>query len=281
MNNVVETIRLIFCQGEELPEVSEVTYEFKGSSERTINEKAAVTRLMDGEFKKLSYPLSLDQPHLTVCRGVGRFLVAAAHELGGLQSLSDQELDKVFEDIQNHRGLFVPQNEKLLRYLRTDEDLTNLESDDEKAEIIRGFEQTTGLHTFRKLRAFVLTEGQSFEPQPLPREYLAQDRGACFQNSMILSSRKGLSYAEGFALSSHEMAAQLHGWCVDSKGWVIDCTWPHTGVAYYGVQFRPEYVEEKLRYFDTTPNGLKTGSLLDDPTNEWGILNRNVSDWKR
>jgi hypothetical protein len=105
-------------------------------------------------------------------------------------------------------------------------------------------EHLVQLAPYSKVTAFVLKYGTSFTGQLLPKKYRRGTLRLCFKNSALLSLRHGLTYVEGFASPSLQLAPTLHAWCIDSKGAVIDRTWAFTGHnSYFGVPISNAYLE--------------------------------------
>lgn len=95
---------------------------------------------------------------------------------------------------------------------------------------------------------FILKHGQLFPRaaapppvRPMPRE--------CFHQSYRLTTRKNSRwiYCEGFGLGSFGMPVH-HAWVTkrDAPGEAFDLAWgpDHTGAAYVGIMFKPEFVRE-------------------------------------
>lgn len=259
--------------------------EYDPSVDRRFVEKMAIREWLGGDFAKHRYPPGLGKDHLTVWRQVDRCFVGMANGHGELVSLRGEDAGLVCEDIRANPTRFLPEPNNLLhRYLAQNEDIANPEDDPERVKTFAHIADVIGIAADRllQLREFVLREGRFYTPQTYPTQYRVGDRGLCFRESMQLSIESGLVYVEGFALSHVAKVAMPHGWCRDDFGRVVDCTWTDSGIAYYGVPFQPAYVRAKAESFRGNPPSLTTGSLLDDPTDGWAILNGHTAaaDWK-
>jgi len=91
-------------------------------------------------------------------------------------------------------------------------------------------------------RAFARAFGRFWEPRALPPEVRRRQRGACYRNALVLTTKRSSSrYVEGFAVSRTCPYIVIdHAWVVDLDGAVIDPTWadPKTrevGLLYFGV----------------------------------------------
>jgi hypothetical protein len=158
-------------------------------------------------------------------------------------------------------------------YLETDADLEALTTAELKKERITDLEMT------RRLRRFVLEEGNRFPLQAFPTSrFKLQPIGESFWQSLRLSIDAELTFVEGFALSPNKDVALHHAWCTDSNGLLVDSTWGNTGRGYFGVQFASDYVWERWKVL-RSDWGMKP-SLLDDAQNEWAIINRKTDRWR-
>jgi hypothetical protein len=97
-------------------------------------------------------------------------------------------------------------------------------------------------YAYRNVYDYVLTNGQFFPPQPVPRDVLRMPVTYCFANASWLVKHfpDRFRYVEGFALG--ELDISLHAWCLDRENRVIDPTWGNCqlvgiGLAYFGVVF--------------------------------------------
>jgi len=133
---------------------------------------------------------------------------------------------------------------------------------------------------FRLLREFVVREGRPFATQSYPPGCPRKEQGLCHWESLRMAVGGDLIYVEGFALTFRAKIAVLHGWCIDRQGRVIDCTWQERGIAYFGIPFRPEFARQKLELFETMREGPVTASLLNDPTDDFALLNGRTQGWK-
>jgi len=87
--------------------------------------------------------------------------------------------------------------------------------------------------------------GRTWVPAPLDERIFKRGREQeCFRNATLLAiKRPRLSYVEGYA------DYQEHAWCVDSKGNVVDPTWPKDMPplkTYFGVAFKTEWVKAQI-----------------------------------
>lgn len=281
MTTALTTFTLVFCERGSLPKVLTKVIEYDSKIDRRSVEKTAMREWLGGDFARHRYPHGLGKDHLTVWRQADRCFVGMTNGHGELSSLREEDAEPVCEDIRSDPTRFLPEPDALLhRYLAGNEDIANPEGDPERVKTFAHIGIATD--RFLRLREFVLREGRFYTPQTYPTQYREGDRGQCYRDSMQLSIESGLVYVEGFALSYVAKVAMLHGWCGDDLGRVVDCTWPNTGIAYYGVPFRPAYVRAKSESFRDNPSGLTTGSLLDDPTDGWAVLKGHtaVADWK-
>lgn len=96
---------------------------------------------------------------------------------------------------------------------------------------------------FDGVEDLVLTHGRWGTPAPLPSGRARGPAGTCYANAQAYSTRHGLTYVEGYGLSSGELV-YAHAWCVDDTGNVHDPTWPPgTGLAYLGLPFTTRYIK--------------------------------------
>jgi hypothetical protein len=104
---------------------------------------------------------------------------------------------------------------------------------------------------------FLRKHGVWYEPRPLPKRVLRGLPGNCYRNAQKLSRRRGYSYVEGYAVPDIGLPLPVHhAWNLDRNGDLIDNTWRDVGLAYFGVVFPLDIVNEAIR-----PQG---GSVLDD-----------------
>lgn len=76
------------------------------------------------------------------------------------------------------------------------------------------------------LYRYVLSQGETFTPAPLPAEFSRGPARQCFHNALTLCiSRPDLRYVEGFGLPDWLPMPIHHGWCVTGDGTVVDPTW--------------------------------------------------------
>jgi len=115
---------------------------------------------------------------------------------------------------------------------------------------------------------FVAKHGRLFgNCRPLPKGCVQGQPKACFWNAYVLSSlRTELFYVEGFARREIGDADFIthHAWTVNEKGHVYDPTWK--GTEYFGVPFKPEYVQKTMKRM--MPECL---SLLDNSVDKYPL----------
>ena len=250
------TLTLVFCERGSLPVVVTPAIEYDPGVDRRFVEKMAMREWLGGDFARHRYPPGLGKDHLTVWRQVDRCIVGMTNGHGELLSLREEDAEPVCEEIRTDPLRFLPEPDALLhRYLAGNEDIANPEGDPERVKTFANIENVIGIaaERFLRLREFVLREGRFYTPQTYPTQYRVGDRGLCYRDSMRLSIESELVYVEGFALTYVAKVAMLHGWCSDDLGRVVDSTWPNTGIAYYGVSFRPAYVRAKSRVVSRQP----------------------------
>jgi len=80
--------------------------------------------------------------------------------------------------------------------------------------------------------------GRWFKPATRPKGIRKMANQACFRNAWVLQDRRtGLSYAEGLAEADFCPGTWIHhAWCVTDDGVVVDPTWRHPGLSYFGVR---------------------------------------------
>lgn len=97
---------------------------------------------------------------------------------------------------------------------------------------------------------FVIQKGKDFKSQKYPEKYKGHRGKAklCFTNAFNLSQRfPELIYVEGYGMSPKIPLAIHHAFCVDKEGGVVDPTWDsQEEIAYFGVEFKQEYVVETI-----------------------------------
>ena len=279
--NVSATIKTILCAGDTPAQFYELSYAYTDEGDRLHSENLALRQILEGSFAKFPYPTEFGKGHLAVWRRAGRCVVATAHELGGLQSLRDEEIGVVIEDINRNRPRFLPHPDDLLHhYLNTNEDIDATEP--LIKETLERIERGVGLERVRRIRQLVLRFGRSYVVQLLPSSFTQSELGLCHSDAIQLALQSGFTYVEGFALIGPGRIALLHGWCADDQGRVIDRTWKDRGIAYFGVPMQPDYVRRKFQEFEAQPPGTVTCSLFNDPTDTWAILDGRIaaSDWR-
>lgn len=96
----------------------------------------------------------------------------------------------------------------------------------------------------RSLQAYVYENGRSFTAAPLPTEIKQGMIKMCFDNSVSVFKRHGLTYVEGYAILSKITGMPIHhAWNVTPDGTVVDSTWVPEGLEYYGIEVENEMVE--------------------------------------
>lgn len=103
--------------------------------------------------------------------------------------------------------------------------------------------------------------------------------GYCYGNAraLALDRRMGLHYVEGYAMHNAHTAPVNHAWCVNAHGQVIDPTWFKRLVGarrYFGVRFRPAYVERFMR-----ESGSELSILLWSAAG-WPVQNGLHQEWE-
>lgn len=110
-------------------------------------------------------------------------------------------------------------------------------------------------YVYAGIEDFVLAEGRTWPPHPLPRHIKRGAARQCFLNAYKAAQRhRELRYVEGYALA---MIPVLHAWCVDSEDRVVEVTWEEPGAAYVGVAFTLAEVRALHQHSDYV-------SMLDD-----------------
>ena len=107
--------------------------------------------------------------------------------------------------------------------------------------------------------------GMAWVPAPLDERFFPRGpEQQCYKNAMLLAmKRPWLSYVEGDA------DWRDHAWCVDSKGNVVDPTWPKDiplPKTYFGVAFKTEWVWTQFSHCHQ-----RTGKFY------FGVIFNNVS----
>ena len=126
---------------------------------------------------------------------------------------------------------------------------------------------------FMSAYEYVLTNGRAWDVGGRPSGVRRGTMKYCFDNSQKLARRKGLLYAEGFALGASPIAT-MHAWCVGEDDLVIDVTPPWSereDSAYFGVIFDMTYVEEATR------GNIHTISVLDNWEKGFPLLTRSTT----
>ncbi len=87
--------------------------------------------------------------------------------------------------------------------------------------------------------------GRFYEPVYCPVEVRGEEK-RCFRNSrqLALLSEGELIYCEGFAYTEAHPFALPHAWCANAAGEVVEVTWPHLGLVYFGAPFAFEYIRQ-------------------------------------
>jgi len=97
---------------------------------------------------------------------------------------------------------------------------------------------------YRSIGEFILKNGICYS-QISKKKYPKGATKQCFRNAYKLAERDdGLTYVEGYALTSNIPIPLMHAWVVDKDGAVIDNTWRPVGVEYFGVPFDIQYVNK-------------------------------------
>lgn len=96
---------------------------------------------------------------------------------------------------------------------------------------------------FTCVEDLVLGVGYWGNPTELPPGRARGPEGRCFANASAYATVYGLTYVEGFALSTLGIAYP-HAWAVDDAGDVHNITWPAMrGLAYLGIPFSAAYID--------------------------------------
>jgi hypothetical protein len=96
--------------------------------------------------------------------------------------------------------------------------------------------------------------GRFWQGGHLPKGYRRAESKNCFYNSLFLGVyQRGLTYVEGYSVSSQEPYPFLHAWNVDRNGRVIDLTREakHAG-EYFGLAFPTAFVAATLEASEMT-----------------------------
>lgn len=129
---------------------------------------------------------------------------------------------------------------------------------------IRSSVQSTHGYHYSSIEDFVLQEGRSFEPKPLPKHIQKMQMKMCFMNAFQLATTyNNYKYVEGYASG---IIPVQHAWCVDDDGNVVDPTWVYDPEdSYYGVEFNTNFLIRRV---------IQKGSygLIDDWENGWPLL---------
>jgi hypothetical protein len=103
-------------------------------------------------------------------------------------------------------------------------------------------------YRYTSIEAFLLAQGSSFIPAPLPKSVRKGRFKECFSDAHKLAMRtpERYVYCEGYADSG--FLPVLHAWCLDLKrGVVVDRTWhDNRGQEYFGVPFRLDFVNHVI-----------------------------------
>ena len=118
----------------------------------------------------------------------------------------------------------------------------------------------------------VLRVGYWGNPTTLPPDRSPGPEGRCFANASAYATVHGLTYVEGFALSTLGLAYP-HAWAVDDAGNVHDVTWPPMrGLAYLGIPFSAVYI-------DTIDGNLGAACLVHDAyLDDYRVLREGLPD---
>lgn len=113
------------------------------------------------------------------------------------------------------------------------------------AEYERRFSYATALLKYGRHYEHVKQHPASLQKGPM---------GECFANCaravtrFIADAHPLFHYAEGYALDSELGIPYEHAWLVNMSGQAIDLTWKETeNAVYYGVTFKPSFVQEAMR----------------------------------
>ncbi|MFI7083824.1 hypothetical protein ACIBUR_09480 [Streptomyces anulatus] len=126
------------------------------------------------------------------------------------------------------------------------------------------------------LPELLVERGRFFTPARLPASVPRLPARACYSNAFALAAtRSDMVYAEGYAVWDSGDGWQLHlhhAWCVDSRGAVVDPTWPTPGLAYLGLplgpwagapSLGPGLIEEMELLYPLLEHGLPADVLVD------------------
>lgn len=102
----------------------------------------------------------------------------------------------------------------------------------------RGFQAIGGNIGSWIMEEFILRQGFTCEPQPLPARYSRMAAKMCFSNAGYLVKRQrkhnpALRYVEGFAMRLDFPIPIHHAWAIDRDDRVIDPTWSNPETAQY------------------------------------------------
>lgn len=111
---------------------------------------------------------------------------------------------------------------------------------------------------------FYLLLGRAFAPAALPRGTRAGPLGQCYANAgRAALEDSSLIYCEGFALREG-LIPMHHAWCLNSRGEVLDLTWPFSaGNEYLGVALQTSVLRDHVM------QGEVWGLLADRLPAQW------------
>ena len=134
------------------------------------------------------------------------------------------------------------------------------------------FNSSEHISKYRSVGHFVLENGRPWIPKKKPTEFKWRELKNCFGNATLLSMENDeLAYCEGFAM--HEYFPLLHAWCLTPDGEVIDTTWRHLGVEYYGIAIKPDYLAYRMDHQDDY-------GLIDCWKKRWPMLHDDPKLWR-
>lgn len=126
-----------------------------------------------------------------------------------------------------------------------------------------------GINGYFCLMDFILQRGREWKPGKV---CWAKGKMNCFRHASKAALRnRDYTYVEGYAAL---IIPVHHAWIVDKNGFVIETTWPRTGVSYYGIPFRTDWIRKQQRESDYP-------SIIDQWTTDWKTMRTPKEQWLR
>ncbi len=101
-----ETIRVVACSKEGNPNIEEFQLQYLDKKDRVRMQIDAVREILGKQFQMKSYPAPFSRPEFGMWGNSAQCVIAKKHPQGGFQSLNQEEIGRVINDLKNRKNLF-------------------------------------------------------------------------------------------------------------------------------------------------------------------------------